>query len=30
MLRVPITEVSGRRLGGTWDLQAAMPVWRTV
>lgn len=29
MLRIPVTEVSGRRLGSTWDLQAAMPVWRT-
>lgn len=29
MLRIPMTEVSGRRLGGSWDLQSAMPVRRT-
>lgn len=30
MLRIPMDEVSGRRLGGDWDLTAPMPVRRSV
>jgi len=30
LLRIPVTEVSGRRLGGAWDLRDSMPVWRTA
>jgi uncharacterized protein len=29
-LRLRWTEISGRRIGGGWDLTAALPVRRTV
>lgn len=29
-LRIPLTEVTGRRLGGGWDLEATLPVRRVM
>ena len=29
-LRIPLTEVTGRRLGGGWDLEETLPVHRTM
>jgi hypothetical protein len=29
-LRIPLTEVTGRRLGDGWDLEESLPVRRTM